>query len=499
MKTHLFFIGCLSLLLVSCEKELNKTNPNSITTEEYYTTSAQLEKAVNGAYTTLNGSYLVGSSYIWLQDLRSDDLVGTTLADERGDILRGVAGVNNSYVERIWRGWYIVIHRANTVINNTIQSDPDDPTNSLRNRVVAEAKFLRGMAYYELASLWGGVPLITKPVSGFSDFQPRTSQQAVYEFAVQDLKDAASALPATYDAAANGRATSGAANALLGRVLMQMANYAEAKTYLQKVKDTNLYGLVDNSNQNFQEEHEFNKESIFEAAFVPLQDAAEDEGDDYQNGQYRESTNGTRQYDMNTGNGVVLPAPSLIAEFETNDPRRKAMMYDIGDTWAGGVMTQVSWKKYTLSYKNPTPGNVANGINRRMIRYAEVLLMLAECENETGNLNAAVNLLNEVRGRADVVAAGLPKYPIAGTYPCNTKDEVTRAVMHEKRVELCGEQVRNRDLLRWRAAGKLVLMGGDPIAYFKAGKDELLPVPQSEIDRNLALGQGGVTAQNPGY
>lgn len=499
MKANHLIIIMLIAGLTACEKKLDKTNPNSVTTDQYFKTSKELERGVNAAYTTLNGSYLVGSSYVWLQDLRSDDLGATTLADERGDILRGTLGVTNSYVERIWRGWYIVIHRANGVINNTVANHPDDPTGTLKNRVVAEAKFLRGMAYFELASLWGGVPLIAQVVSNFSDFKPRSTQQAVYEFAIQDLKDAAAVLPATYDAADNGRATSGAANAVLGKIYMQMRDYPNAKVYLEKVRTSGLYELVANSNDNFREETEFNKESIFECIFVPLQSAAEDEGDDYTQGQYRESTNGFRQYDMNTGNGVVLPSVGLKNEYEANDPRRKALMYDIGDAWAGGVMTQESWKKYTLSYKNPTPGNTASGINRRMIRYAEVLLMLAECENEVNQPGLAIDRLNEVRQRADLVTAGLPEYPIAGLFPCNSKDEITKAIIHEKRVELSGEQVRNRDLLRWRTEGKLALTGGDPIPYFQQNKHELLPIPQSEVDRNLALGKGDVPAQNPGY
>jgi tetratricopeptide (TPR) repeat protein len=499
MKIHHYIAGLYTMMIfVSCEKKLDKINPNSVTTDNYFKTSLQLQKGVNAAYTTLNGSYLVGSSYVWLMDLRADDLVGTTLADERGDILRGALGVNNSYVDRIWRGWYIIIHRCNVVINNTVTADPDDANLVLRDRVVAEAKFLRGLAYFELASLWGGAPLVTKPVTSFDQFSPRASQAEVYAASLKDLQDAAAALPASYAASENGRATSGAANAMLGRVYMQMKDYTNAKIYLEKVRASNVYSLVPNSNWNFDEEHEFNSESVFEVVFSPSPDAAEDEGDDYLYGQYREATSGFRQYDVNTGNGVVLPSPGLVSEFETNDPRRKATIYDVGDTWAGGTMAQQSWKKYTLSYKNPTPGAVANSINRRFIRYAEVLLMLAECENETSNPTGAVARLNDVRSRADIVTAGLSAYPTV-QFPCNTKNEITRAIIHEKRVELAGEQIRNRDLLRWREEGKLALAGGDPITYFTANKYELLPVPQSEIDRNLLLGTGGVNAQNPGY
>ncbi|WP_215239657.1 RagB/SusD family nutrient uptake outer membrane protein [Dyadobacter helix] len=500
MKKYSLILGFISALtlLSSCEKQLDKVNPNAVTSENYFKTSKELEKGVNAAYTTLNGSYLVGNCYIWLHDLRSDDFVGTTLADDRGEILRGTHGVNNSYIERVWKGFYIVIHRANVVINNTVENDPDDSGNQLKNRVVAEAKFLRAFSYFELASLWGGVPLITKPVSDFSGFVARSTQKAIYEAAIADLKEAAGVLPASYGAADNGRATQGAANALLGRIYMQMNDYANAKMYLEKVRTSNLYSLVGNSNENFQEETEFNKESVFEVVFSPNPSAAEDEGDDYAQGLYRESTNGTRQYDMNTGNGVVLPAPGLKAGFEKDDIRKKTAIYEVGDTWAGGLMTQESWKKYTLSYKNAMPGNVASGINRRLIRYAEVLLMLAECENETGNLPGAIARLNEVRSRADLKAAKLSLYPTAA-FPCNTPDEVLKAVMHEKKVELAGEQVRNRDIIRWRAAGKLALLGGEPISYFQASKHGLLPIPQSEIDRNIALGSAGVPAQNPGY
>ncbi|GAB3503769.1 RagB/SusD family nutrient uptake outer membrane protein [Emticicia fontis] len=498
-KNSLIFGLILAVSLLSgCESQLDKVNPNAVTSENFFKTAAELEKGVNAAYTTLNGSYLVGDCYVWLHDLRSDDFVGTTLADDRGEILRGTLGVNNSYVERVWKGFYIVIHRANVVINNTITNDGDDPNGQLRNRVVAEAKFLRAFSYFELASLWGGVPLITKPISDFSGFVSRSTQQAVYEAAIKDLQEAAEALPATYPAASNGRATKGAANALLGRIYMQMGNYSNAKTYLDKVKASGLYSLMADNNDNFKEETEFNKESIFECVFSPYPSAAEDEGDDYAQGLYRESTNGTRQYDMNTGNGIVLPASTLKDAFETGDIRKKVAMYEVGDIWAGGTMSQESWKKYTLSYKNSNPGNVASAINRRMIRYAEVVLMLAECENEAGNTANALSLLNQIRSREDLKTAKFSLLPNV-QFPCKTKDEVLQAIMHERKVELAGEQVRNRDIMRWRAAGKLALLGGEPISYFQANKHGLLPIPQSEIDRNIKLGDGGVPAQNPGY
>jgi hypothetical protein len=124
----------------------------------------------------------------------------------------------------------------------------------------------------------------------------------------------------------------------------------------------------------------------------------------------------------------------------------------------------------------------------RVIRYAEVLLSLAECENALGNDAKAIQLMNEVRSRPGVE---MPPYPTAN-YPVNSPAEVFKAIVHERRVELAGEQVRNRDILRWRALGKISY---EPISYYSA-KHALAPIPQQEIDNNSAIAP---TDQNPGF
>ena len=143
-----------------------------------------------------------------------------------------------------------------------------------------------------------------------------------------------------------------------------------------------------------------------------------------------------------------------------------------------------------------------SGNNQRLIRYADVLLMLAECENETGNIGPAIGYLNQVRARPSVA---MPPYPVAYAnplapqYPCNNKNEVTKAIMHERMVELGDEEVRNIDIARWRKKGYYPAIVPEPLTYFQAGKHELLPIPQAEIDNNPKLGTGGVPKQNPGY
>jgi starch-binding outer membrane protein, SusD/RagB family len=144
---------------------------------------------------------------------------------------------------------------------------------------------------------------------------------------------------------------------------------------------------------------------------------------------------------------------------------------------------------------DPGGFNVNVGINYRLWRYADVLLLLAECENEAGNIAAAVGYLNQVRARPSV---NMPLYGSAAMntagFPVTSKAEVFKAVQHERQIELCGEEIRNIDILRWRKNGKLT--GPDPISYFQANKYEFLPIPQSEFNTNPKI---TAADQNPGY
>jgi len=190
------------------------------------------------------------------------------------------------------------------------------------------------------------------------------------------------------------------------------------------------------------------------------------------------------------------------------DPRFSYSVYQSGDLYNNGLSTltdadqngnssvlngvtkKISWRKFMIIYQESksAAGFHPGGNNQRIIRYSEVLLDLAECANETSDIAGAVNYLNMVRARQDV---NMPAYPTA-QFPVTTKADVVKAIMHEKMVELGDEEVRNIDILRWRKAGYFAT---EPIAAFKTGRDELLPIPQAELDNNpLVAGH-----QNPGY
>ena len=500
---------CILFVLVSsCDSSiLDKNNPNQLSTATFFKTSDQAISAVNAIYSGLQANNLYNREYFFLQDLLSDDMQsgGAQLEAARARILNYVFDGSNPLVAANWRGWYRIVLRANLVIQNVPDADESAVSPELKKRLLGEARFLRGWAYFELVSLWGPVPLIMEP-STTPDGVPRAgSEDEIYQVIFDDLNFAATNLPnkKDYSGADVGRACKEAAQALAAKAYMYRGEYDKAKPLLQAVIDSpSGFKLVDRYLDNFQEENENNSESIFEVQFSTAFGTADAWNADGQG--IAEITFRGQEYGPNAWRNII-PSDGLVAEFETvangaakDDPRSTYSFFRIGDTFNSGqdVLTsdivqgdpnRPSWKKYEMIYKQHDE-NSASGINFRVIRYADVLLMMAEVENETGSPSAAVPYLNQVRDRADVQ---MPHYPTA-QYPTGTKEEVFKAIKHERRVELNGEQIRNRDIRRWRRQGKL---DSEPISGWQS-KYDLLPIPYEEIDNNSAMDPGD---QNSGY
>jgi len=500
-----------AVITISCNKDkLNTVNQNVVSTSNYFTTAAQLVEGTNAIYSAWHGSNLVGREWFFLHDLRSDDVAtgGSQLEAPRHQILLGVVDPANPIMNSNWNSLYAAIHRACTVTDDAA-GITDNPT--LVSRCVGEAEFLRGWAYFELASQWGAVPIYTAAVKSPSDYKPKSPQAEVYAQAVKDLTAAAAILPGK-SGTDKGRATAAAANAMLARVLMQTGDYAGAKAALLKIPTSGAdgYALTDRYLDNFEEETEFSQESIFEMIYV-------DKGDNNFNwggngvgdGSAADQTTVRNQEYCPLAWRNLIPSDRVLNEFETTatgaaktDPRYSFSIYQSGDTYDNnpgpgavlldgdqngnsstrhGATVKASWRKFMLIYKEDkgTAGFHPGSNNQRIIRYAEVLLNLAECENELGNVGAAVGYLNQVRARPSVA---MPPYPTA-QFPVANKADVTKAIMHEKTVEMADEQVRNVDILRWRAKGYFAT---EPLSWYSADK-QFLPIPQSEIDNNPKL------------
>ncbi|WP_194777044.1 RagB/SusD family nutrient uptake outer membrane protein [Pararhodonellum marinum] len=500
----------LTLLLilvgfVSCDEEkLNPVNPNQLGVETFYRTGPQLEAAVNSIYAGLQANNLYNREYFFLQDLLSDDCAtgGPQLEAPRAQVLNHVFDASNPLVSANWRGWFRIVHRANLVIENA-ENAVDEITDAERNRMLGEAHFLRALANFELVSLWGPLPLRME-VATSPDGSPRVSEDEVYQVIFSDLNFAIANLPlkSALTGANVGRASIGAAQALAAKAHLFRGEYAAARPFLQSIISSGQYSLVPRYLDNFELENENNSESVWEVQFS--EDFGNAGGWNGDGSGIAEVTFRGQEYGPTAWRNII-PSTSLVAEFETvaggaakDDPRGRYSFYRVGDTFNAGASvltadliqgdaTRPSWRKYQMIYARNAE-NTNSGINFRVIRYADVLLMMAEVENALSGPAAALPFINQVRARADV---DMPPYPTA-QYPTGTADQMLRAIQHERRVEFGGEQIRNRDIRRWRRMGQLA---NEPINNWNNRYDRL-PLPQEEIDNNSALTSAD---QNDGF
>jgi len=487
----------VTAIIVACNKKLDVTDQNNPTTDSYFKTALELQNGVNAVYSTLRSANLVGREWFFTHDMRGAETWagGPQLEAPRAELLKQPSpSPSNAVMTSVWNGTYQMINRANLVIS----TGPNINDNvALRDITVGEGEFLRAWAYFELVTMWGDVPLYTEPVASASDYKGKSPAADIYSLIISDLTDAAAKLP---DAASQqGRATKGAAYALLGRVQLQNGNYDAAKEALLKVYGKyslvpflyNFDGDVSLGSTQLAAGHEYNAESIFEVSFV-------DKGDNNFNWGYvgegataDASIMRSQEYGIVWGN--VIPSDLVLNEFEANDPRYKYTFYESGDmietmggTQAGvaltedgmnvapsnhnGVVKKRVYRKYSI-LDWTADGFHPDGLNQRIIRYADVLLMLAECEAETGTPADAAKYINEVRARPGV---NMPPVVLA------SKDQAIAAVMHERTVELTGEEISNIDILRWRKKGYYPSIRPDP----KPGQVDLFPIPASEIAAN---------------
>jgi len=511
MKQYINKIVVVALIIgaaiFACSKKLDVTDKNNPTQESYFKTASELQNGVNSVYSSLRSAELVGREWFFLHDMRGGETWagGPQLEAPRAELLKqATPAPTNSVMTSVWQGCYQMINKTNMVLSKA-PGVTDNTT--VRDRLIGELKFLRAWAYFELASQWGEVPIYTEPITSPTGFKAKSSVADVYTLIINDLTDAVSKLPLSYSGADLGRATKGAANTLLARVQMQKGDYAAAKTALLAVVNSGQYHLMNNFFDNFDGDvydpaqsktvtagHEFNAESIFEVVF-------QDRGDDSFNWAYNgEGTTWgpptVRNQEYGNVWGNVIPSDRLLNEFEANDPRYKMTFWEQGDKelTKGGTAPGVTLTAANLNVDPSIKGGVSlkrifkkysvldwidisfhtGGINQRAMRYADVLLMLAECEAEVGTPAQAAIYINMVRARPSV---NMPAVVLA------SKNEALKAVIHERAVELAGEEINSIDVLRWRKKGYLPSLTPDP----KPGQVDMLPIPFAETSTNPAI------------
>lgn len=491
MEKKLRYIVWLFVLVpFACEDFLEKPPQGELTQTNFPVTAEDALLATNAAYNTMRDPNF-NSGLFPLHDIMSDDANKGSNPDDQAATIGPFDRFQHLKTEgailRWWNTLYKAVRRTNVVIEKvpTITMDA-----TLRNRYVGEARFLRALYYFDLVRAWGGVPLLT---TVDPQVLPRSSVAEVYQLIEDDLLFAIANLPrkSQYSGTDIGRASKGAAQALLAKVYLFQGKWTDAAAKALDVINSGDYNLeadFDNANSVAGEQ---GIESVFEVSSFG-NEGIENGGNQYGNVQ---GVRGT----PNRGWGFNRPTESLRNSFEPGDPRLESTVIFLGEvldgvTIAGDGLTpdqttdshgQTEVESY--NQKVWTPGNTVPpsfGHNRRFIRFSEVLLIAAEALNENNDAAGALVQLNRVRQRArEGNNAILPDITITN------KDQLRDIILRERRVELALEGHRFWDLVRTNKAESVL----GPLGFIK-GKHELLPIPQTEID----LSQGAL-AQNPGW
>jgi hypothetical protein len=508
MKQYIKLVSLsLVLCLGACKKEfLEQTDPNAVTVDDYFKTENDILLAVNGAYQSLRSGNTVGEGSHLFTDERSDDRGRDDNQSNAGEPFQfndfSILPAN-SYLRTHWSALYQSISRTNVILSNLDKVTFNTPAN--KDIYAGEAKFVRALMYFELVRKWGAVPLVTEQLSTMEEVAAltfRVPEEEVYAQIVNDLKDGLnSGLPNLQSGAGIGRISKAGLNAYLGKVYLTMAttlkdnkaaNLELANTYLLAAYNLRSFGQlaeIPYADVFDVAKKTNNKELIFQIA--------NRQGDlNYSsslaaNNQAKGET--LNSLKVSTGIGANVKH-DLVNDYETGDLRK-----DYSVKYANDPAVK-DW--FITKFRDASAAAGVNdygGNDWIMMRYADVILMLAEVHNLMGNDAQAIQYLDMVRTRA-----GMPTYAVASLNPAyRTKYPTLKlAILHERRVELAFEHHRWFDLLRAFTPAELV-------TYFKAkpqvdygnaklsnisAKDWYYPIPFDEVKLDPAK-----MYQNPGY
>ncbi|WP_348825423.1 RagB/SusD family nutrient uptake outer membrane protein [Flavobacterium aestuarii] len=502
-------IAGLALMLTACDKDfLDKPAYGLIDADDYFKTDQDLEEGVFACYDALQWAYGTDwNSMFVVRAFPSDETHagGGDQADQPPyqELDNFSYTAENKPIEHSFQGMYFGIMRANAIINVAVGDTP------VRKHLIAEAKALRAYCYFELVSMWGGVPIRLKQTTGSDFAMAKSTPEEVYAQIHKDLDEAIPNLPkkSEYSAAMRFRMSQGTAWALKGKAFLYQKKYAESAKAFDEVIKSAEYALVPDYSKIFLKGQEFGVESLFEIGY------SETGGYDWGNFQWGGSRAMENQINwqlmgprdtkfdggetgLADGWGFNYPTAKLAQAFidEGDVVRRKASILSVAELEAGGgewtAAPGEQWgmdgyfrlKYGTLTAETSKPGagtpELNYGTNIRAIRYADVLLMAAEANFLAGNTGVAQGYLNLVRDRVD-----LP-------FKAINMD----AIKTERKLELAFEGFRFLDLVRWGdAATVLKDQGFTKNGNFFEGKHNLFPIPDSEVKNNKLM------VQNPGW
>lgn len=505
MKKYILTFLCF-IFLLGCEKDLlDQANPNTLTPDIFWKTEADATSAIIGTYSPLSTIFYHGRIWYIVELSNSDEIwnpggIGGDLRHYNGNPNDG--NYANAFAE-MWK----VIFRANLVLQNVPAIEMDA---SLKDNILGEAYFLRALNYFVLVNHFRNIPLVTEPAASLeATQQAQVDPSLVWDQIKADLTTAITLLPTSWDDNNKGRVFKGSASALLGKAHLYLEEWGPASAEFKKLIDGSYgtFDLMENFGDNFKESSENNMESLFEIQFDKTGAWTAGWGSDVPStARYSSMDFDHANYEMNPW---VL---DLFLQETTNgglmDPRAKETLiwdYPEAEHFDGILFSEKFATQLTDFAADPTKRRPVrnakfiepnggqpraafntNGNNKRIIRFADVLLMHAEAENEASGPTAdAYASINRVRARVD-----MPEIP-AGL----SKDAFRQRVRDERTLELCNESQRPLDLLRWGLSPSRFVDDPSlrPNALLYVPGREYFPIPQLEIATNPNM------VQNPGY
>lgn len=532
-KIQILAVAALSLSLAGCKDYLTEIEPCKTLLEDFYVSTEAVQQNVTGCYVPLMWEY--GGTYFsewFIGDIASDDALkgggSTSDMSDAYDFENWRTTSQNTLLKSFYRAQFQGIGRCNLALKYIGKTDvgiDENFTEEMKNRCLGEVYFLRAYYYFRLVRVFAGVPMPLEMLDSSDKWgMPRASVDEVFNQILEDLAFAEEHLPlkSQYKDGDMGRATKGAAQAMLMKANLYMASpfwqkqgvkkspaecYADVIKYGAAIEETHEYELVADYEEQFFCAGENGPESVFEIQYAEVAWGDYGEGMGFTAGSFTQILSRSRSALIGGGWGFNHPTQNLYDEFEAGDVRR-----DVAILVPEEELIQTPAVEYYLGNKMVNnkygmyrdPEDIGGGfgkwslhasrgpLNNKQIRYADVKLMLAEAYIESGNATAALPLINEIRTRA-----GLAEIAAADR----------KALRHERRCELAMEGHRWFDLVRWEGVEGNGLKAhmdaykatetADAQSHmneFVAGKHELFPIPHEEIQLNPTE-----VEQNPGY
>lgn len=462
MKKILVLASLATLLMTSCGDSFFDLEPaSSVTIDKVYKTASDYNVAVIGCYAKLQSQV---NFYTECCEYRSDNLslgAPTAGTQDRYDIDHFTEKPSNGILSSYWANFNNNVYRCNLLLD---QIDGANFAENLKKQYKGEAMFIRALNYFNMYRIWGGVPATKHVVSAAEALKvARYSDEQMFDLIAGDLKEIVdnNYLPETYSSADMGRATSGAAKALLGKVYLTFHKWTEAKDILSQL--IGKYQLVSPIAQVFNVDNKNNNEIIFAVHFNK---EIEGEGHSY-------------WYNLTNASDDTNQTSSLLNTFPTGDARKDLITY---------VQVEKNVRLMNKFYDTKSPTFKTVGNDQILLRYADVLLMYAEALNEiqydASEGSLALKYLNAVRQRAGISNLTAKQLP--------TQEKFRKGILVERQREFPYEGQRWFDLVRMGFAKSVMAENGIEIKDYQL----LFPIPQQEIEK---VGDKSILWQNPGY